>query len=368
MGFDRRAQFRKGLFAVIFLMMFLALICFIELYVRMQPISPAFARFLFFTEFKAYRWEYLSNNTEIHQLDVIMESFPNINYTEQPEANRPPFDQVPTPFEVQHNSLGFRDKEFIVDPDKRQIMVLGDSIAFGKGVTQKNRFSSILEANLPQAQVFNLGLQGCTAECMARLWSKHHKLLQPEVLLIQASGNDLDQVLWKEAMERRLPGLSLSALAIIKKSWLAQWILFKRGSDRIQEQMAAAQLAVLEKQREFISQMYVSANQNNVQIWVLNLPYAYDYYYGDHMTTLCTEQLCQPQIKIDFDRADRETIVVQDGPDFVTKTADQMPLTESQLDLVFPHRKNFHDVVHLNTQGHAVVAEQILEAFQAVKD
>ena len=39
-----------------------------------------------------------------------MESFPNETYTEQPEANRPPFDQVPIPFEVKLNVQDF-DKE-----------------------------------------------------------------------------------------------------------------------------------------------------------------------------------------------------------------------------------------------------------------
>ena len=78
----------------------------------------------------------------IHQLDMVMASHPHIQYIEPPEANRPPFDQVPVEFHVQNNGDGFRDHEFNVDPVK-QIVVLGDSVVLGKGVTQEERFCPI---------------------------------------------------------------------------------------------------------------------------------------------------------------------------------------------------------------------------------
>ena len=144
---------------------------------------------------------------EYTSIDMVMVSHPHIQYIEQPEANRPPFDQVPVEFHVQNNGFGFRDGEFNVDPRKKQIVVLGDSVVFGKGVTQEERFTSLLQETTPEAQIFNLGLQGCTAECMAKLWDQYINKLQPDMLIIQASGNDLDQILYKESMEKRLPGL-----------------------------------------------------------------------------------------------------------------------------------------------------------------
>ena len=366
MNSPRKTSLKKMLFTLIILASFTALLGIVEVTIRALPISSEFAKFLFFTEFKVDRWKYLSSNSDIHQLSIVMESFPNEYYTEQPEANRPPFDQVPIPFEVKNNSLGFRDKEFVIDPEQRQIMVLGDSIAFGKGVTQQQRFSTLIEEALPGTQVFNLGLQGCTAECMARLWKQHSEKLQPDLLLIQASGNDLDQVLWKESMEHRLPGLRLGALSAIKHSWLAQWLIYKRGSDRIQQQMATAEMAVIRYQGEFITQMYDDADRKKIPIWIINLPYAYGYYYGGHMSKLCEKDACEPEIKIDFsqpskhDRLDEPSQAV----DFVSKTARQMALTESQLESIFPYRTNYHDVVHLTPHGHAIVAEQVMEALQ----
>ena len=80
-------------------------------------------------------------------------------------------------------------------------MVVGDlSVAFGKGVTFEERFSTLIDTHFDQVQVANLGLQGCTAECMTRLWNIYAEDLKPDLLIIQASGNDVDQALWKEAM------------------------------------------------------------------------------------------------------------------------------------------------------------------------
>ena len=142
---------RKGIFTAIVVVLFLGLLIACEMVIRMRTITPEFARFLFFTEFKVDRWHYLSENMSIHQLDMVMASHPHIQYIEQPEANRPPFDQVPVEFHVQNNGFGFRDGEFNVDPRKKQIVVLGDSVVSMR-VTQEERFTSLLQKQLPEAK------------------------------------------------------------------------------------------------------------------------------------------------------------------------------------------------------------------------
>ena len=361
---------RKGIFSAIVVLFFIGLLFACEVGIRIYPMTKEFSRFLFFTEFKVDRWHYLSTNMNIHQLDMVMASHPHIQYIEPPEANRPPFDQVPVEFHVQNNSVGFRDGEFNVDPRKRQIVVLGDSVVFGKGVTQEERFTSLLQKKLPDSQIFNLGLQGCTAECMAKLWDQYSTKLQPDMLIIQASGNDLDQVLYKESMEKRLPGLQLQSLELVQNSWLAQWILYLRGADKVELQMESAKQAVINKQRTFIDAMYQSAAKKGIDIVIVNLPYAYGYYYGDHMMELCTVDTCKPEVRIDLNayidvRKNAAEPIRTYSPDFVTRTAEQMSLSEEELALVFPQRDCFFDVVHLSPLGHAVVAEQLGEALKA---
>ena len=84
------------------------------------------------------------------------------------------------------------------------------------------------------------------------------------------------------------------------------------------------------------------------------------------MSKLCDKDACEPEIKIDFSQSTK--LYDSDDPsevvDFVSKTAEQMTLNESQLESVFPYRKSYHDVVHLTPRGHAIVAEQVMEALQ----
>ena len=82
------------------------------------------------------------------------------------------------------------------------------------------------------------------------------------------------------------------------------------------------------------------------------------------MMELCTFDTCKPEVRINLntykevlDNASES--IRTHSPDFVTKTADQMSLSEEELAIVFPERDCFFDVVHLSPLGHAVVAKQL---------
>ena len=197
-----------------------------------------------------------------------MESHPNEVYVEYPEKNRPPFDQVPFSFEVRNNSLGFRDTEFIIEAEKSRIMLLGDSIAFGKGVSVDERFSSVLQKELAHTQIFNLGLQGCTAECMSLLFEKYVDQLQPDILLIQASGNDLDQALWNRAKSSSLSDLRIKTVLVLKNILFIQRFLSWCSGDYIEKQMQDATAIVRKTQGPYIKKMYEEAQIRGIEIQV----------------------------------------------------------------------------------------------------
>ena len=301
---------KKALFSVTVLFSFILALTCLEFFVRQIPKSPPFARFLFFTEFKVDRWRYLSKAQNLHQLDIVMESHPNAVYIEHPEEDRPPFDQVPSSFEVRNNQLGFRDTEFLINPQKSRIMLLGDSIAFGKGVSVEERFSSLVQKELQHTQIFNLGLQGCTAECMSLLFEKYVDELQPDMLLIQASGNDLDQALWQQAKSSAFSNLRIQMVQVLKNIFFIQKILSWSSGDHIGTQMQMANNIVLDTQGPYIKKMYAEAQKRGIDILILNLPYAYNYHYGSHMTDLCTyDDVCLPEIRLEWPTA--ETLQLQ---------------------------------------------------------
>lgn len=368
----RKMSGKKIIFSLIPLLGVFVLGGLSEVGIRNLPIDRDFAQFLFFTEFKVDRWRYLSANWTIHQLDVVMENPSYDHYMEPPEPNRPPFDHVPYAFEVKTNKVGFRDNDFDFIANEKRVMVLGDSVAFGKGVTFEERFSSLIDQSIDQVQVMNLGLQGCTAECMTRLWNQYAPKLQPDLLIVQASGNDVDQALWQEAMSDRLPGLGHTALGLSKKSFLLQRILFWRGADRVREQLSIAQDITLETHRVHIESLFSSANALKVPVIVLNLPYAYEHFYGGHIAEVCQEypKICYSEVKVDLSVSETAELSLADSnheySDFVTRTADQMPISEETLSQVFPFRDCFHDVVHLSPLGHAIVAEQLIPEIRSV--
>lgn len=358
---------KKIFFSLIPLLGFVSALVGAELGFRALPVDRDFAQFLFFTEFKVDRWRYLSANWSIHQLDVVMENPSYDHYMEPPEPNRPPFDHVPYAFEVKTNKLGFRDHDFERIAGKKQIMVLGDSVAFGKGVAFEERFSTLLGKEVDDVQVMNLGLQGCTAECMTRLWTRYAIKLQPELLIIQASGNDVDQSLWQEAMAGNLPGLGHTALGWSQNSFLLQRLLYWRGADKVVEQLKVAQTQTLAANREHIEALFESASTMGVPVLILNLPYAYEHYYGGHITEVCEAytDICLGEVKVDLSQeaSARKTFTVVPSQvefDFVSRTAAQMPINETDLAPVFPYRDCFHDVVHLSPLGHAISADQLV--------
>jgi hypothetical protein len=63
---------------------------------------------------------------------------------------------------VSANQDGFRDEEFVVErkPGTRRILVYGDSFAFGAGVAKDARFGELVQASIPNVEVYNLGVVG----------------------------------------------------------------------------------------------------------------------------------------------------------------------------------------------------------------
>jgi hypothetical protein len=109
-----------------------------ELYVRFvaeEPIAALRARFR--TIMTVTRWRFLEENFDrVKQDDTPSLLTPNERTERPPEPNRPPFDGIARGFTFETNADGFRDPPF---PSTKQrgvprVLLLGDSISFGKGV------------------------------------------------------------------------------------------------------------------------------------------------------------------------------------------------------------------------------------------
>jgi hypothetical protein len=94
---------------------------------------------------------------------------------------------------VSINQLGFRDREVPPkSPDRYRIAVVGDSITWGQGIEERERFSNLIEGFLgPRYEVFNFGRLG------ANLPDHLEELAQalgtsPDFVLLQLFINDFE--------------------------------------------------------------------------------------------------------------------------------------------------------------------------------
>ena len=337
---------------------------------RAQTLDTEFVRTLFFTEFKTSRWRYLEQLAARLQISQIIDSPRNEEFIEPPEANRPPFDRVPYEYRISYNNMGYRDTDFQLPKRSgiKRIVVLGDSVAFGKGVEHSQSFPELLESWLENVEVFNLGLQGCTSECKIQIFNRSVDVMSPDLILIQASGNDIDQTLWKESYANKLPGMGIVALEKTRRSFLLQTIMHWRGEDRISHQMKAAAKATKTRYQPYLQTLFDEASKRNIPIVSVNLPFAYGQHYGDHLSDLCTERpdVCVYDLKMRFGEPDSlfEKYPIPSLPnkkDFVDLTADEMNISSEELSQIFEYRPYFHDVCHLSPLGHLAVADTLLE-------
>ena len=79
---------------------------------------------------------------------------------------------------IKHNSLGFRDKEFADNLEKKNLIFIGDSFAYGYDSEVENRFSELVSKELTNFDVYNLGVSGYSTD-QEFLLKKFSKNLNP---------------------------------------------------------------------------------------------------------------------------------------------------------------------------------------------
>jgi hypothetical protein len=346
---------KKLFFSFLIFIGFLLLLLGFELGLRALPPSPSFSRLLFFNQFKISRWDFLT--TRKHQLnvkwilDVIAQE--NADYYEEPEPDRPAFDRIPKAYHIKTNRDGFRDSNFPRRSIRKSVVLIGDSVGFGKGVAEQQRFFSILEKEFPRKPFYNLSLQGCTADCMASVLERNIDQLNPMLIIVQTSSNDIDQTLWREGVEQKIEkSPDIKNLERIASSYLLQ---------KIQELVGEGAFSTLNQNSLIADQYYEDsvekifqlAKKKEVKVISLNLPFAYQWNYGGHISRACAKtDTCVSDLKFQFP----STESTYSGDDFATRTSQELGLSQEMISLVFPNPEYFLDVVHLTDLGHAKVA------------
>ena len=93
-------------------------------------------------------------------------------------------------FTLDSDEHGFRNAS--PWPDRAEVVVVGDSMAYGWGVEQRESWTTLLDAALPASRVITLGLPGTTPQQYARYFEKFGVALRPKIVIFAIfPGNDI---------------------------------------------------------------------------------------------------------------------------------------------------------------------------------
>ena len=99
------------------------------------------------------------------------------------------------PTTVTSNADGFRGSRDLHATDaRRRIVVLGDSMVFGSGVDEDERFTERLEAAEPARRVDNLGMVGYGPDLMLRALEQVGVALEPAIVVMTIFSHDVYRV------------------------------------------------------------------------------------------------------------------------------------------------------------------------------
>jgi hypothetical protein len=101
----------------------------------------------------------------------------------------------PNVIKVVSNSDGFRSAREFGDTDPRQrVVVLGDSLVFGEGVDQSERFTEVMEQASPHWRIDNLGMIGYGPDLMLRAFEAVGMWAKPDVVVVCLYTDDFRRV------------------------------------------------------------------------------------------------------------------------------------------------------------------------------
>jgi lysophospholipase L1-like esterase len=102
--------------------------------------------------------------------------------------------------EIATNEMGLRERPLSPPSgERRRILVLGDSVAFGWGVRIEDTFSRQLETDLRQklniyAETVNSGVPGYNTKQETAFLAQYYESLKPDLILLLYVNNDIDTI------------------------------------------------------------------------------------------------------------------------------------------------------------------------------
>ena len=342
--------------------------------------SPGLGRFWFMEQSNLDRWQHLEEHRdELVTDDRASESAkrrPNRDYFEEAEDDRPAYDRTPGRYRVVTNEYAFRERSFPKQKavGTRRVLFLGDSLTFGRGLSPEQRFTDLLQAQAPAGvEILNLGDLGCSLECEQEIFNQFIEF-EPDLIVLQASANDIDQSLWREALRN----VDTSGLRFKARNWLAHSraflaFVYWASGDPNDVEYAEAVVATHAYYGGMTRQIFETCAARKVPIAVLSFPSADDLRYAEHLSRACEQAggACLGTIEATFSEPTRwlgagvDTSELTREPQWITDSVDETGFTLDAFTAIFPLRRYFVDMVHPGPLANRLTAAQIAAFLKA---
>ena len=95
------------------------------------------------------------------------------------------------PYVIETDSFGFRKTKKNFNINLSNILILGDSFTFGPFLSNQDTYPSILQRTIKNFNILNGGVSGFTIVDEKLLLEKNYKCLNPSLIILQVTDNDL---------------------------------------------------------------------------------------------------------------------------------------------------------------------------------
>ena len=338
--------------------------------------SPGLARFVFMHEMSVDRWDYIADeqsgaDLESARREAVPSRKPGLRQVEAPETNRPPWDRLRQGYHVVTNADGFRDAPFPATkaPGVWRILLLGDSITWGKGLAVEERYGDVLRARAPKGvEILNLGHAACGTVCQVA-YLREHLRLEPDLVVIQPSGNDVDHMLSRAAQGA---GGGAAWLRWMMRSRAIQALAYGLFGDAKTGQIDEAVEATGRFYAKELGALFDVCQERGIPAVVLMFRSSNGARYGGHVAAMCAARsaVCLGTVELDLEHPARwlpdwESLPAAhrtEPPAWVVDTAERTRLKVDIVASLFPFRDLFLDIVHPSGVQNRMAAAQ-LEAF-----
>lgn len=152
-------------------------------------------------------WEKPQHRTIRFKYWTCLQSDDELGWIPHPEsvADYPKYRAA---FRVNRQGLRGPETPIARRPDRRRVVILGDSFAWGHGVGPGGAFAEMLAEMIPNLEVVNLGVPGFNLDSERRFFERVGTQYAPDVVLVALCQNDIIDTGSNEPPDRKSPETS----------------------------------------------------------------------------------------------------------------------------------------------------------------